>query len=78
LQTRWMVPSRAFHRVVAGFRFDKAHGFDVMEFRGKHAATEWVDGQLVTRVQHFTLWDLLASAFRPGDASACDDDRHPA
>jgi len=74
LQTSWMIPSRVFHRMVAGFQFDKAHGCDVMAFRGKHATTEWIldeaagTKRLVTKVEHFTLWDVLVSAFKPGDA----------
>nr|MDO8088981.1 hypothetical protein [Candidatus Sigynarchaeum springense] len=73
LQTSWMIPSRVFHRMVAGFQFDKAHGCDVLAFRGKHATSRWMMDEvtgtkrLVTTVEHFTLWDVLASAFKPGD-----------
>ncbi|MEX2726371.1 MAG: hypothetical protein Q6353_003905 [Candidatus Sigynarchaeum springense] len=44
----------------------------MMVFRAKHASSEWVldeataTRQLVTRVEHYTLWDLLFSAFKPG------------
>jgi len=73
LQTSWMIPSRVFHRMVAGFQFDKARGLDTMQFRFKRTASEWVGADaggtkhLVTTAGFFTLWDLLVSAFKPGD-----------
>nr|MDO8088944.1 hypothetical protein [Candidatus Sigynarchaeum springense] len=45
-----------------------------MRFRFKRTTNEWVgsdaDGtkHLATTAEFFTLWDLLVSAFKPGDA----------
>ena len=71
LETSWMIPSHVFNRIVDAFRFDKAAGCDLMTYRIKWSRPVWrVDQQggstqLDSKVEFFTLWDLLMSAFVP-------------
>ena len=69
LCTSWMIPRHAFTRIVDTFEFSKEAGCDLMTFKGKWARpmmdVDRESGKTTMRtiVEHFTLWDLLISAF---------------
>jgi hypothetical protein len=69
--TSWMIPRPVFDRIVSKFEFNKDAGCDLMTFRFKWARPVWKvaeqDGstQLEQKVEFYTLWDLLMSAFVP-------------